>query len=166
MRTTLAIAGACTTVAVAACSSGGHAVTGLGTTQHPPANGSTPAATLPGGVTPGGATSGAPAGASGGGSVTGWCAELKQAGDSVIQLGGQATDSPSVAKAKIHQLVADAPEEIRPGLQVIEQADDKILDGDTNADAELATGPNLPLIQHTIAWIQAHCPGVVDGPTG
>jgi hypothetical protein len=158
----IAALGAAVPLALGACSSSnGHKafapvqLPGAGTSTTAPAGSSTAAA---------GSTTAAGTHASGG-DLTHWCAELKSAGQAVIALGGSSTDKPDVAKAKIHQLVADAPGDIRPGLEVLEQIDDKILDGDTNADAELATGSNATLIRNTIAKIESQCPGVIDGPT-
>jgi len=98
---------------------------------------------------------------SGGGGTTAWCKELASAGDAIPALGGNSTESPTAYKAKLARLVADAPAELRPDLQVLQQIDDQIADGDTKAEDQITQPATLARVRRLARWMESNCRGVI-----
>jgi hypothetical protein len=101
-----------------------------------------------------------------GGGKNAWCTELRDAGESVIALGGNSTASPSEFKAKAEALAADAPDEIRDDVETIVKIDEKIVAGDAGAEDEIADPTVAAKVRHLVVWLSTNCKGVItDLPT-
>jgi hypothetical protein len=99
-------------------------------------------------------------------SAVAWCQELKAAGEGIIAVGGTSTASPDAYKAKLESLVSDAPADIRPDLQAVADIDEKLADGDANADNAIANPAVAQKFQHVVRWLSTNCRGVLrDLPT-
>ena len=155
MNRTLISALACAPIALAACSSSGS-----GTGAAPPAGGGV-------GGSHHSVTASTPVAPVGGSSTTAWCQELKAAGDGILAVGGSSTISPSDYKTKLMSLVADAPADIRPDLEVLAAIDEKLADGDKSAESQFGDPTVAAKIRHVVNWLSTNCKGIVTGlPTG
>jgi hypothetical protein len=134
----------------AACSSSS---TGSGAAGGHPTS---PALTGPASVA---ASSAAASTAHGGGADSNaWCAELDKAGPAVISAGNPSSLPPGWQQ-KADQLAADAPAEIRSDVQIVIKQDEKIIQGDANADQ---TPEFLKAGQHLVQWLGQNCPGLLQ----
>ncbi len=95
-----------------------------------------------------------------------FCTQLKGVAPSLQSLSQQGETQRSAYLAKVRQLVAIAPAEIKPDVEVIEQIDEQIVNGNGSADEKFDTPAMAQHMQHFLAWMQSHCPGVLkDVPT-
>lgn len=144
---------------VTACSSSSKSVV-------PPAT-SLPGSALIAGSTPAGSAPSESTRAAGGASAAAWCRELKAAGEGIIAVGGTSTAAPAAYKTKLEALVADAPSDIRPDLEVLARIDEKLADGDANAENEISNAAVAGKVQHVVVWLSTNCRGIItDLPTG
>lgn len=108
-------------------------------------------------------TNGAPAG---GGSGGAFCQELTGVAPSLEDLSGLHGSDRQAYLAKLQALVAAAPAAIKPDVQVLEQIDEQIVNGNPQADDQFDTPEMATHMQHFLAWMQSNCPGVLkDVPT-
>lgn len=97
-------------------------------------------------------------------------------GDFCKQVSGSSIDLNAIAHAgatdkqalldKIKTIVAAAPAKIQPDVQALEKVDEQVLSGKASADSALSDPAVLQHVQHFIGWMQSHCPGVLDVPSG
>ena len=146
------------TLCCAACSS--STTRGSGTAHSvKPAGGSTrAAATAAATSAPGSslaASSNAPA-------VTGsdknsWCGQVSAAGSAIIDA-SDPTKLPPDWQQKAEALAASAPSAIRADVVTLVKGDEKIINGDANADT---TPAFLQAGERVVTWLETNCPGLM-----